>query len=199
MRCRSIALTFLLCCFILLVACAPQQATTDHSAPAAPDESSTITLPVWTEESDCATCHDAEVQSGADAAATFSLHAGDSAVTCMTCHADEDGVLARAHEDYGTAEPPTKLKRAKVQSAACLSCHDQNEIRDKTVGSAVLTDNDGTIVNPHELPANDEHTRNITCVSCHEMHATDPVEEVAPITCRNCHHMDVYECGTCHE
>ena len=61
----------------------------------------------------------------------------------------------------------------------------------------VLTDMNGTIVNPHALPESADHAE-VSCVSCHQMHAAGSIEKKAQRACASCHHADVYECYTCH-
>ena len=74
----------------------------------------------------------------------------------------------------------------------------QEDLAAKTEACAILTDANGTVVNPHALPENEDHTT-IDCGSCHSMHSDDTIEDTAKKACKGCHHMDVYECNTCHE
>ena len=91
------------------------------------------------------------------------------------------------------------LKKTEVPEAACVGCHDKEDLVAATSSSMVLTDKNGLTVNPHDLPVNDDHTaKGLTCASCHKIHADEPSAEVAPGICLNCHHADVYECNTCH-
>ncbi|MDR1015543.1 MAG: cytochrome c3 family protein [Coriobacteriales bacterium] len=147
---------------------------------------------------DCSSCHTAEVQSESDTTTAYFHHAGQQGVRCGTCHVDNDGALMKAHEDYGTAKVPVKLKKTEVSSEVCLDCHNAGALKTETESTTILTDSKGTVVNPHDLPVNDDHARNVTCSSCHKMHGSDPVIETAPKACLTCHHEDVYECGTCH-
>ena len=64
--------------------------------------------------------------------------------------------------------------------------------------STALTDDQGTTVNPHDLPQSASHDT-LTCGSCHTMHDEKPLEETAAAACTQCHHQNVYECYTCHE
>ena len=181
----------------------------------------------WTAESDCAGCHEAEVgsfvgdeassetraQDTADAART----AGDEAAPCLAtvhaalvencavCHDDEAG-LAKAHAKVkgdGTDKQPKKLRRTAVDPQVCLACHgDLADIAKATEGLAVLTDKDGTTVNPHSLPKTAEHD-SLTCGTCHKLHGegsllTEAMGKTAADTCLSCHHAGVYACGTCH-
>ena len=62
-----------------------------------------------------------------------------------------------------------------------------------------LTDDEGTVVNPHDVPANADHEgAGISCSSCHKVHTAEGAAQTAPTVCKNCHHHGVYECGTCH-
>lgn len=80
----------------------------------------------------------------------------------------------------------------------CLSCHDAEELKVKTVDSTVLVDAKGKTVNPHDLPSNEDHA-SIQCTNCHTEHSAESAVEKAPKECLSCHHAGVYECNTCHE
>lgn len=94
---------------------------------------------------------------------------------------------------------PTELSATTVSQDVCLGCHEKARLAEAAVGVAVLTDSNGTVVNPHDLPANDDHAKNVSCVSCHKGHDTEAVDQTAPAVCLGCHHQDVYQCGTCHQ
>lgn len=82
--------------------------------------------------------------------------------------------------------------------ADCASCHDLDDIREATKDSAVLTDVNGTVVNPHDLPEVAEHAE-VVCAGCHKTHeVTESTAKSAARACASCHHADVYECYTCH-
>ena len=88
-----------------------------------------------------------------------------------------------------------------MDEATCLTdvCHGSYEaLAEKTASSTILTDNDGTTVNPHDMPVNEDH-ETIDCGSCHDMHASDDIAKTAQKACQSCHHMGTYECYTCHE
>lgn len=154
----------------------------------------------WTMESDCAACHTDEAQSYEDTNCLASQHAD---VACTTCHADEVG-LADRHDDVEIGDrTPRRLRATEVDTQACVTCHgDYEALAQATAGVTVLTDENGTTVNPHEVTttvnAAGQHDE-ITCVDCHAMHVDEPSADQAVATCRTCHHADVYECGTCHE
>ena len=70
---------------------------------------------------------------------------------------------------------------------------------DRTPACRLLTDDNGTTVNPHERPAGEKHDENpATCTDCHNNHSKDLGKD-AKKYCAQCHHRGVYECGTCHE
>jgi cytochrome c553 len=193
----------------VLAACAPQQATETSDGEAISngqpgvayndtnDEASSeeASLPAWTTASDCESCHTAEVESGESSAYVYSLHIANP---CTTCHTDTGGQLAAAHDAYATAKQPTKLKQTSIEISVCESCHSVGDLKGLTASTTVLTDANGTVVNPHELPSHKDHT-GIDCSSCHKMHKSDPADDTATAVCSSCHHQDVYECGTCHE
>lgn len=80
----------------------------------------------------------------------------------------------------------------------CTTCHNLDDVKAATEDSVVLTDENGAVVNPHDLPAVEDHA-GITCASCHKSHeASESTEKSAKRTCASCHHADVYECYTCH-
>ena len=67
-----------------------------------------------------------------------------------------------------------------------------------TAHSTVLTDENGTTVNPHDLPAVEDHA-SVGCIDCHKGHTDDTLEASAMKACALCHHENVFECYTCHE
>ena len=192
----SIALLFLV---VIIASCSPRQVVKD---PLVEDQEGAVTAgtPVWSEASDCESCHVAQVASGSDSKCGFAAHLAESAA-CGSCHKNSDGKLAKGHENYAFADQPVKLKRSAVADASCTSvgCHDDAKPRiEATEGLTLLTDSNGTTVNPHDLPATRTHLETDVCSSCHKMHRDSSPEELAPALCIGCHHQDVYECGTCH-
>lgn len=145
----------------------------------------------WSADMDCSMCHQAQHDS------LTAAHVGQ---TCLDCHVDTSG-LGAVHEGK-TAEDkaPTRLKKTDVADAACEACHDSYAVlAEKTVDSTILTDSQGTVVNPHEArDLGPEEHLDLTCAECHAEHGDQTVEEAAREVCLNCHHDDVYECGTCH-
>ena len=183
----------------LAAGCAPQQKSSLPAEEAG--ETADAVQVVWSMGSDCESCHVTEGESCAD---ETSLHAAHADSACISCHADEQG-LAKAHENYETGDPASKLKKTAVASESCLTsgCHDQAGLAEATAGETVLTDTKGTVVNPHDLPVHDDHAKGVTCASCHKMYGAgtaeaEAVHKASKATCLSCHHNDVYECHTCH-
>ena len=126
------------------------------------------------------------------------LAATHKSLGCTTCHADEEK-LTKVHDGVAADDKmPRRLKKAKIDEATCLGCHGSyEELAKTTADSKVLTDKNGTTVNPHAVPKSESHDA-LNCVSCHTVHEAAEVAEVAQNECRTCHHADVYTCGTCH-
>ncbi|MEY8341580.1 hypothetical protein [Adlercreutzia muris] len=183
-----------------LGACAPQAAPTDGE-PAAVESEGTAEAAAftWSVDSDCGTCHGDDVASFDDASCPASQHAAMKD-QCMTCHNDPNMERAHAKVTLDSEKKKATLKRTVVARDTCLAsgCHDMTEIAADTADVTVLTDKNGTTVNPHDLPESEDHA-SINCSSCHKLHTADTPAEAAPATCRNCHHADVYECNTCHD
>ena len=178
----------------------------------------------WPIEADCAACHtkqapgeaaadeagaDGEVHDAAGSAAADeageatsrteasfqALHAGFG---CATCHADAK--LGELHTDVTADDKmPKRLKKSSIEKDLCLTCHDAEKLVEDAKGCEALTDDNGTVVNPHDLPDVADHDP-ITCIDCHVMHkdGDEPVGDVAKAKCISCHHENVFECGTCH-
>jgi hypothetical protein len=186
---------------IILTACAPRQAQPEQRGSNADGlGSEALASLVWSPEADCTTCHLEENSSLYDRTTAAGVHGENFAVTksafCMACHTDV-ATLATAHEDMKIDDMPKRLKRTEVVSGICTAegCHDDSLARiQATVTQVILTDDNGTTVNPHDLPATESHIA-IACSSCHIGHKPMAVKQ----ECIGCHHMDVFECGTCHE
>ncbi len=153
------------------------------------------------------TADESDVEQASDAAgatdenpieAYGALHAENFAFECTTCHSDEEG-MAEAHAKLNNGRESKRLKKTSVDSEMCLTCHDQEALAEATADVEVLVDNEGTVVNPHDLPDVADHA-GISCTSCHKVHtgADRTLEQTANATCTNCHHTGTYECGTCH-
>lgn len=196
---RSGTTAFLVCGLALFLAsCAPQDAQPAKESGGDAPKTQDIAF-AWSADSDCGTCHERDVQSFDDADCVASQHA-DLQGQCLTCHNDEPG-LEKTHAKVTLDSEKKKqtLKKTEVPEAACVGCHDKEDLVAATASSTALTDKNGLTVNPHDLPVNDDHAaKGLTCASCHKIHADEPSAEVAPGICLNCHHADVYECNTCH-
>lgn len=181
--------------------CAPRATNLSDSGEGQQTEANAAAMTgdfTFSADADCTTCHSTEGDSLSDATMPASNHATQE---CTTCHSDIDG-LANAHDGVQFGDKsPKRLKTTAVDTTACFSssCHgSQEDLAAKTESCAILTDANGTVVNPHALPENDDHT-SVDCGSSHSMHSDDAVEATAKKACKGCHHMDVYECNTCHE
>ena len=147
---------------------------------------------------DCASCHKKATKKMNKEGYTGSIHAS---LACISCHDDEEALTeAHASEKY-TAKKGDKvvaLVHTDSDDEVCFACHGtMEELAETTADSTVLTDKNGTTVNPHDLP--EGHYGNmVTCGKCHKMHDTKTIEESATNACLGCHHDNVYECGTCH-
>ncbi|WP_251231589.1 cytochrome c3 family protein [Adlercreutzia aquisgranensis] len=169
----------------------------DEDAAADQDEAAPSVAVEWTAQSDCSICHGTEHSSFEDGQTGAFAHA-QMADDCMACHEDE-AALSEVHEGITMdAKPAKKLKKTEVGEEVCLSCHGDDDFAGATASSEVLVDSNGTVVNPHELPENEEHGQ-IVCADCHKVHSSTPRENAAQAVCVGCHHSGVYECYTCHE
>lgn len=150
----------------------------------------------FTEDADCAVCHTKEGESLTDETMPASNH---EALECTTCHADIED-LEKAHDGVNYGDKTAKrLKQTSIDAESCETCHGSlEELAEKTAQCSVLTDKNGTVVNPHALPENEDH-ESIDCGSCHSMHKDKAIEDTAKKACKGCHHTDVYECNTCHD
>ena len=185
---------------VCLAGCAPQASTESSESSGEAEAATTIATGdfAFSAEADCAVCHTVEGDSFSDSACAASNHA---ALTCTTCHSDVDG-LASAHDGVAYGDKGAKrLKTTDVAESTCQAeaCHGSYEtLAEQTSSSTLLTDSNGTVVNPHDLPENADH-ETVTCGSCHDMHASDDIAETAQKACISCHHMGIYECNTCHD
>ena len=193
------ALLLMLAVLFAFLGCAPKE-NTPSGGGGNPGGGSGVQLGVWSINDDCTTCHAFEVASATDEETVYCPHVTWEALTCIDCHTDADGTLTKAHANFADASDPTSLHFSKVGSSACLSeeCHSTEKLAEATAASIVLTDKNGLVVNPHNLPKNTSHA-DINCASCHKLHkpATE-TDHDAQTLCVGCHHEDVYECNTCH-
>ena len=195
---RLLAVTVLgaMICASIVVGCAPRTASPSSMSDTGPDGAEVATASVWTADLDCSACHDTEAESVTAATCTAGFHTTSQGFECVTCHADEEA-LVEAHGDM-TGKAPKKLKKTSVDAALCETCHDSASLAQATADSTVLTDDQSTTINPHDVPDNAEHEAR-TCLDCHSGHGEDGAEETARSFCVGCHHENVYECHTCHE
>lgn len=167
------------------------------------DSTKTSDATAWSMESDCASCHTIQPESTDDPNCLIATHA---AFSCTDCHSDEKG-LAKAHKKAKPekADKVKKLRKSVIDTELCLTCHGPaDKLAETTDDEALLlADREGTAVNPHAVPANEDHAEAVTCAECHSMHA--PVDEkattrdVAQELCISCHHDNVFSCHTCHD
>lgn len=178
---------------VTLAACSPQ--TRSESANADPATADNAVSVTWSPDSKCDTCHATQQSSYENSACLVSSHAN---VTCAVCH-DDASALATAHEGKTASDKmPKKLKKTEINDETCLSCHSGS--REQLAAEhpdIVVTDTNGTSVNPHDLTPSESH--DIACSTCHSMHDDTPSAEQAHDTCKSCHHADVFECKTCHD
>ena len=171
-------------------AAASQEAdAADAAEPAGPSEE----LLAWADTMECGACHADQAASVDDEELTAHVH-GLLGLDCVSCHADD--ALIEIHEGVSAdSKLPKKLKKSELAVDTCKACH--ANLVEATTESAALTDSEGTVVNPHEIPDVKDHKK-IGCASCHKMHAESKPSSTAPMLCVDCHHEDVYECYTCH-
>lgn len=184
---------------VCLAACAPTVSESEGAEQGSDDGAGAIAAVEWSAEVDCAQCHANEAQATAAAESFAGVHASEN-VSCLMCHNEEE-TLAQVHEGADSSSPATRLKKTEVSDETCLACHasskDSDEFAQLTNG-AVVADDKGTQVNPHDLTDTKDHG-DLECSDCHASHDdVDPLEEGRSL-CVSCHHSGVFECGTCHD
>lgn len=163
----------------------------DNAEPSA--STAPATQASWADGRDCTSCHTKVADTLENSDCLVSKH---TTLECVTCHADAS--LADVHADVSADDRmPSSLRSSVVDTANCESCHNPETLVEATVDSTILTDDNNTVVNPHDLPGVAEHAE-VTCISCHKMHSKTGIEKSASRACQSCHHTNVYECGTCH-
>ena len=180
----------------------PSKETSGSDASGSETSSGNDSTPIdWDVTSDCGICH----QKSTETVENLRCEAaqGSQNETCVNCHVDIEG-MQKAHEKVNaadTAGDTGRLKRTKVESDVCLTCHNWDDLAKDTAQSTALTDSAGTTVNPHEVTTvnniNGAHDKT-GCSDCHKMHSGEPTEKAADAFCLNCHHGGKYECYTCH-
>lgn len=175
-----------------LIGCAPAAAP----AEAGSQNDANGVEAAWSQDADCTSCHEIEGNSAEDKACLMAFH---GTTDCVTCH-DDAATLQTVHEKAGDKQASSvkRLKKTEIKEETCLSCHGSwEELATKTASLTVLKDDNGTVVNPHDLPQNEDH-KSLTCTTCHDMHKGEDASTEAPEQCLSCHHKNVYECYTCH-
>ena len=154
----------------------------------------------WNMDIDCAGCHTKEADKASDKKCTQGVAHEDAKLTCITCHTDEE-VLTEVHADVSADDKmPKKATVETVDPKTCEGCHgDLEKVAELTADSTALKDDQGTVVNPHQIPEGERHDANpATCTDCHNNHSTN-LSKDAMKYCAQCHHRGRFECGTCHE
>ena len=187
-------------CAIMLAAvaagCAPRHEAME--LPALPETGEGMSMPTeFAMDVSCTGCHAKATEAMQQAGFTGANHAS---MDCTTCHNDEAG-LSAAHAnnfDSKAASRVAVLSKTSIDPETCFTCHgSMEELAEKTADCIVLTDNNGTVVNPHALPEGHFGDK-VDCSSCHKMHSATDTATSASNSCIGCHHDSVYECGTCH-
>lgn len=181
-----IAVTMAFACF----ACSP---SSKNSSSPKEQASSSEGVP-WSIDQDCVACHDSYSASGTLGEMHLALGSN-----CSSCHSGQD--LVAIHETNASkGGTPTRLKFTEVSKEACTACHTAEDLSQRTADSTILTDSEGRVVNPHQIPDTETH-QEIACTNCHQIHTTTAaVESTARETCLGCHHMNVFaNCDSCHD
>lgn len=152
-----------------------------------------------TEDSECDACHALEVASGQNENC-LAGNPDHKDVKCLDCHV-KDRPLEAAHRKLSADSEEAKgLKRTTVADETCLTsdCHVAEEVLAETPEDAMLVDDNGTAVNPHDIHNVGQSHGDIQCSECHVTHKEGETLKSAQDMCKSCHHENVYECGTCH-
>lgn len=151
---------------------------------------------------DCAFCHeyrDAEAGEGEGAQAKDTAEAAAPAQEGEKAAEDAkpSPTMAEVHAkvDKVSTVKKSSLVNTVVSEGACLTCHDRDTLVEATADCTLLTDAQGTVVNPHDIVEGSQH-EGVLCEDCHKMHSNDSA--AAYRACVSCHHAEVWECGTCH-
>lgn len=186
-------------CFAFVVllgtlGCNPSEAAQQSKQDTKGETESSLIDFKWSVDADCEACHIKESESKHASDRLVSQH---DSVVCITCHSDQSS-LSEVHKEVSSIKDPKKGKlwNTTIAEATCTACHGSwEELAAITKDDTTLTDAQKTSINPHEIPASDNHDE-ISCVNCHVMHINDP--SVIRRQCISCHHAEVWECGTCH-
>lgn len=154
----------------------------------------------WNMDIDCAGCHTKEAEKASDKKCTQGVAHESAKLTCVSCHTDEE-VLTEVHADVTADDKmPKKATVITVDPETCEGCHgDLETVAKLTADSEALKDDQGTVVNPHQIPEGERHSEMpATCTDCHNNHSTNLAKDAMKY-CAQCHHRGRFECGTCHE
>lgn len=184
---------------VVIFGCAPKSDTESTQDMQETEESATAVIVEWSPESECAICHTTEEASYSITDCMAGVHTSQD-MKCADCHNNIEG-LTEAHKNVSSdSTPATRLKRTTVSNDTCTAagCHDDPQVRiDATASVTYVADSTGRVVNPHDLPENEQHDK-VLCVGCHKGHQAVGEEEYID-TCYECHHTKEFACGTCHE
>lgn len=151
------------------------------------------------EDSECDACHALEVAS-AENELCLAGSEDHADVSCLDCHV-KDSALEGAHRKLSAdSKMGDSLKRTSVEDQTCLNseCHNYDDMLANLPEDAMLVDENGTTVNPHEIHEVGQSHGDILCADCHTTHKEGEALQSANDKCLSCHHANVYECGTCH-
>ncbi len=144
-----------------------------------------------------ATDEDTEVVEEDDDTTATATKAADDAVATSSAKDDIDADADKTTDadDADEAETDDEDTDADDEEEALP---EKTQLIAATADSEVLTDSEGTVVNPHDLPDSMNHNK-IACVDCHKIHDTEAdLAKTASKKCTSCHHQNIYECYTCH-
>ncbi|MDR2957468.1 MAG: hypothetical protein LBU61_04705 [Coriobacteriales bacterium] len=186
--------TLSLMALVVISGCTPKGSTEDKN-----QGRQEIETPVWSMSSNCTSCHIDQVASMADAAYAAFSHMESE---CISCHLDIDDGLTESHQNYTNGKDPSQLKLSSIPTTTCMdeSCHDYGVLGQAGADSTAFNMLTGKQLNPHHLPNGSLHYQEISCSTCHKVHAPAvEVFETATEVCGNCHHKNSYSpCAGCH-
>lgn len=155
----------------------------------------------------CLTCHGdgqpfaPQAQDGEGQAADEKAPKAESekAADEMAPAADEKAPAAADKASSGEKTDAAKAPAGEKADADAPAVPGKTQLAAATASSEVLTDAEGTVVNPHDVPVNKSHDA-LVCIDCHKLHDAEPdPAKTAGKKCVSCHHDNVYECYTCHD
>ena len=129
-----------------LAASAQAASSPKGSGTAAPAVSTPFSLDL-----DCTGCHTDAAADTENPKCLLSFH---EAAGCTSCHNNE-AALEKKHAKMDTKDP-NKVRRLsaknRVAAETCENCHKPEDLAKATEKSTALTDKNGMVVNPHDLP-----------------------------------------------